>query len=283
MIAPFKKLFQKWNPTDPEFFQHLEETLLLADAGVKATTRLIDEIKKEKNLESPDSLLSLLKQKIIALLTPISPWQFPSTNPAVFIFVGVNGTGKTTTVAKMAAFFLKQKHQPLLVGADTFRAAAGAQLEMWAKKLGVDTVGSEPQADSASVVCDGIRAAKARGCDLVLVDTAGRLHTKTNLMEELKKGVRVAKKELQRNPDEIFLVLDATLGQNSLLQAKLFKEHVGVTGVILTKYDGTAKGGILLSVVEETALPICFVGVGEGENDLKPFVAKEFVEALFSC
>jgi len=283
LVDPLKSLFFGPKKEVAAIIPELEETLLAADVGIETTTFLIDALRESK-VRTSEEAYSFLKEKIQELLSnfKFEPYNLKSLpRPLVFFFVGVNGAGKTTTIGKIAAQYMEQGFRPMLVGADTFRAAAQDQLKIWAERCGGDFVGGEQDADPASVVFDGIEAAKARGCDLVLIDTAGRLQTKSNLMEELKKMVRVGEKALQQPVDEVFLVLDATVGQNGLSQARLFLEAAKVTGIILTKFDGTAKGGILLSVVRELGLPLRFVGVGEQIGDLKPFEAHEFVESLF--
>lgn len=253
----------------------LEEILLTADVGVTATEKLMQNATTEEEL----------KKEIVKILTPPSPLPSPllgeGGKPFVIYLVGVNGVGKTTTIGKLAHQFKTQGLAVMLVAADTFRAAAVEQLTIWAERNGVAITKGAANADPSSVIIDGLRSAKARGIDVVLVDTAGRLHTKSNLMEELKKMVRMCEKELGRNPNEIFLVVDAITGQNGFSQAKIFLEAIPVSGIVLTKYDATSKGGIIIAIAAETGIPIRYVGLGEGIADLKPFVAEEFVEKLF--
>ncbi len=277
-IAPLKRLFSDSRQLE-EIIPELEELLLSGDVGVATTTALIDDLRQ--NLASGANPTEHLKEKILKILTPSTSFALGDKKPFVIFIVGINGTGKTTSIGKLAHHYKAQGLKAMLVAADTFRAAAGDQLEIWAKKAQVDFVGGEPNADPASVVFNGMQAAKARAMDLVLVDTAGRLHTKSSLMEELKKMVRVCSKELGRDPNEVWMVLDATTGQNGLNQVKIFKEAVPLTGLILTKYDGTSKGGVLLPVVSETGLPLRFIGVGEGATHLKSFDAQSFVNDLF--
>ena len=257
----------------------LEEILLTADVGVAATEKLMQKAVTETEL----------KNAIIKILTPRNPSTQPSPargagarTPFVIYLVGVNGVGKTTTIGKLAHQFKAQGLKVMLVAADTFRAAAVEQLTIWASRNDVLITAGAANADPASVIVDGLNSAKAKGVDVVLVDTAGRLHTKSNLMEELKKMVRMSDKAIGRAPDEIFLVVDAITGQNGFSQAKIFLEAIPVSGVILTKYDATSKGGIIIAIVDQTGIPIRYVGLGEGITDLKPFVAEEFVEKLFA-
>jgi len=263
-----------------DLIPELETLLLEADVGVATTKDLIDSL-KQTSIKKSDEAVIFLKEKILKMVTPASPFMIPGYRPFVIFFVGVNGTGKTTTVAKMAYWLKNQNLPPLLVGGDTFRAAATEQLRIWADRLKVDFVGGGNNADPSSVVFDGIVAARARGVDAVLVDTSGRLHTKAPLMEELKKSVRSAEKALAQNVHEIFLVLDATIGQNALAQAMTFKQVLPLTGIILAKYDSAAKGGILLAITRETGLPLRFVGTGEKMEDLTPFNPQNFVDELF--
>lgn len=280
LVDPIKSLFFGAKKEIKALIPELEEKLLAADVGVATTTLLIDSLQNAP-VKTAEEGYDFIKKKVEEIVTSHKSFQLPEKSPVVIFFVGVNGSGKTTTIGKIAAQYKEQGLKPLFVGADTFRAAAKDQLKIWAERCGADFIGGAQNADPASVVYDGITAAKARGCDIVLIDTAGRLQTKTNLMEELKKMIRVSDKALGRAPDEIFLIIDATVGQNGLSQARLFFEAAKITGIILTKFDGTAKGGILLSVTRELNLPLRFVGVGEKTGDLKPFKPHEFVESLF--
>jgi fused signal recognition particle receptor len=256
----------------------LEEILIEADVGLEATTRLLDAVRDRRG---DADLRTVVKRELLRLLeaTP----QSPETNarPRVVLVVGVNGTGKTTTVGRLARLLTQSGERPVICAADTFRAAAVEQLEVWAERVGADFVRARPGADPAAVVFDAISAGKARGRDVVVVDTAGRLHTRANLMSELDKIRRVAGRAVDGAPHETLLVLDATVGQNGLAQARAFLESAGVTGVVLTKLDGTAKGGIAVAITAELGVPIRYVGVGEQLDDLVPFSAAEYVEALF--
>ena len=276
------RLLQGRRQVDAQLLEDLEELLISADLGVETTLFLIrslqEKLRRRELLEAA-RLKAALKVEMVALLTTAPPPQIRA-RPWVVLLVGVNGVGKTTTIAKLAHRDLSQGLTPLLVAADTFRAAAVEQLETWGQRLGTPVVKQKTGADPAAVVFDGLAAAQARGVDTVYIDTAGRLHTKVNLMEELKKMQRTAARKLPGAPHEVFLVLDATTGQNALSQARLFHEAVGLTGLILTKMDGTAKGGVALGVVHETGIPLRYLGVGEAMADLRPFEAQAFVEAI---
>ena len=256
----------------------LEEILIEADVGLSATKRLLDAIGRRTG---DDDLRSVLKAELRQLLEAPASVPVSGERPRVVLVVGVNGTGKTTTVGRLARLFAVGGQRPLICAADTFRAAAVEQLQVWAERVGADFVSARPGADPAAVVFDAITSGKARGCDVVLVDTAGRLHTRANLMGELDKIRRVAARAADGAPHETLLVLDATVGQNGLAQARAFLEAVGVTGVVLTKLDGTAKGGIAVAITAELGVPIRYVGVGEQVDDLVPFTPAEYVEALF--
>ncbi len=269
---------------DEELFEELEEILIQADVGVAATQRIIDEIRqtiKKKKISDATEVKRLLRQKMTEMLGEAVPLSLSATPPTVFLVVGVNGVGKTTTIGKLANRFRKEGKKVLLAAADTFRAAAIEQLEIWSERTNSDLVKHQAGSDPAAVVFDALQAARRRGSDVVIVDTAGRLHTKVNLMEELRKIRRVIERELPGAPHEVLLVVDATTGQNALRQAELFKDAVGVTGIILTKLDGTAKGGIVLAIKEELKIPVKLVGIGEKIDDLKEFDGNEFVAALF--
>ncbi|PHO06658.1 signal recognition particle-docking protein FtsY [Thermoanaerobacterium thermosaccharolyticum] len=268
---------------DDELFEELEEILILADVGVITTEKIIDNIKikaKEQKIKEADKIKDLLAEEIYNIMEA-NERPFNITSPALILIVGVNGVGKTTTIGKLANKFKNEGKKVLLVAADTFRAAAIDQLEVWASRNNCEIIKHEEGSDPASVVFDGIKAAKARGADIILCDTAGRLHNKKNLMEELKKIYRVAQREFDNSNIETLLVLDATTGQNAVQQAKIFKEAVNVTGIILTKLDGTAKGGIVISIKSELDIPVRFIGVGEGIDDLQEFDSEKFVRALF--
>jgi fused signal recognition particle receptor len=272
---------------DPGLLEELEAILYEADLGVKTTTRLIEEVSrglKRGDLKDPERVKEFIKEEILCILKsgekPLII-DFSQTKPFVFLVVGVNGVGKTTTIGKIAHTYSSQGKKILIGAADTFRAAAVEQLEIWAKRVGADFIKQSMGSDPSAVAFDTIHAARSRGTDLVFIDTAGRLHTKVNLMEELRKIKRIVSREYPGAPHEILLVLDATTGQNAISQAKLFHEAIGVTGIALTKLDGTAKGGIIIGITEEMKIPIRYIGVGEGLDDLKEFNATEFVEALF--
>jgi len=282
---------------DKSMLDDLEATLITADLGVKTTKEILahlDAQMKARKLVAPGQLRPAVEQQILTILenprdargaalrapAPKSP---PAGQPEVIFVVGVNGVGKTTSIAKLANFYMAQNRKPLLCAADTFRAAANEQLEIWAGRLGIEIVQQKPGADPSAVVFDALRAAKTRNHDPVIVDTAGRLHTKYNLMTELAKMCRIAGREVADAPHQVLLVLDGTTGQNGLQQARQFTEHAGATGIVLTKLDGTAKGGVVIAIVRELGLPIQFVGVGEKIDDLLPFNPKAFVESLFEA
>ncbi|WP_447978059.1 signal recognition particle-docking protein FtsY [Candidatus Nitrospira bockiana] len=270
---------------DPQVLEELEASLVSADLGIRTVERLIERLKQGRGVDQND-VLSLVKSTILERLQaaegePLSRLIERGPRPFVLLAVGVNGVGKTTTLAKLAQREKAAGRTPLLVAGDTFRAAAIEQLETWAGRVGVDVIRHRHGADPAAVVYDGLAAARARGVDVVLIDTAGRLHTKSNLMDELRKIKRVLSRELPGAPHEVLLTLDATVGQNALAQAKQFHEAVGVTGIALTKLDGTARGGIVVAIAEELKIPVRLIGVGEGVDDLQDFKAKEFVDALF--
>lgn len=258
----------------------LEEALILADVGVSTTQRLLGALRRTPNLDSPESLVAALKAEIKRILEQPAPGE-GSERPRVVLVAGVNGVGKTTSIAKLAHLYRQQGKKVLIAAGDTFRAAAIEQLEVWAERVGCDFVKHQSGSDPSAVAFDAVKAARAREVDVAIIDTAGRLHVKANLMEELKKIVRVVGREMPGAPHEIFLVLDATTGQNALSQAKLFREAIAVTGLILTKLDGTAKGGAVLAVRSEIGLPVRYVGLGEGLEDLRPFDSEAFAEALF--
>ena len=268
---------------DDDFYDELEESLILADLGVETATKATERLRKairEQKLKTPEEAKTALKQILVEMLSVSTPDLDLSTKPSVVLVIGVNGVGKTTTIGKIATQLTRQGKKVLLVAGDTFRAAAADQLEIWAGRSGADIVRQHEGADPASVVFDGIRAAKSRDVDVILVDTAGRLHNKQNLMNELNKISRIVERELPDSAREVLLVLDGTTGQNGLIQAKQFKEIAGVTAVALTKLDGTAKGGIVISVSDALQIPVKFIGVGEQADDLMPFNPKEFVDAL---
>ncbi len=281
--ATLGSVFSGFSQIDDEFYDELEESLILADLGVDTAVKATDKLRKtirEQKIKTPEEAKTALKQILVDMLSVGEPMLDLSTKPAVVLVIGVNGVGKTTTIGKIATRLVKEGKSVMLVAADTFRAAAADQLEIWAGRAGASIVRQHEGADPASVVFDGIRAAKARGVDVILIDTAGRLHNKQNLMNELGKISRIVERELPDSARETLLVLDGTTGQNGLIQAKQFKEIAGVTAVALTKLDGTAKGGIVIAVADSLQIPVKFVGVGEQADDLMPFEAKDFVEAL---
>jgi fused signal recognition particle receptor len=272
---------------DQDLLDELEELLFSADLGVRTSSQLIEGVRKglkRGELDEPEKVKDFIKQEIFQILksgeNPLSI-DFSQTKPFVMMVVGVNGGGKTTTIAKIAHQYSSQGKKVLIGAADTFRAAAVEQLEVWAKRVGADLIKQSRGSDPSAVAFDSIHAAKARKIDLVFIDTAGRLHTKVNLMEELKKVKRIIARECPGAPHEVLLVLDATTGQNAISQAKLFNEAIGVTGITITKLDGTAKGGIIVGITGELKIPIRYIGVGEGMDDLREFNASEFVRALF--
>ena len=277
------EVFDNADAIDDDFFDELEETLILADLGMDTVSKLMKELRyrvSSRGLTTTEHVKYNLKLILNDMLKHGDTALNLSTNPSVILVIGVNGVGKTTTIGKIATQLVKQGKNVLLVAGDTFRAAAADQLEIWAGRSGASIVRQHEGADPASVVFDGIQAAKARKADVIIIDTAGRLHNKQNLMNELNKISRVVDRELPGAARETLLVLDGTTGQNGLIQAKQFKEIAGVTAVAVTKLDGTAKGGIVIAVSDSLQVPIKFVGVGEQADDLMPFVAEDFVEAL---
>lgn len=271
---------------DDDFYDELEEILIGADVGLQTSLELVEKLREnvqKGRISEPEQVVDLLKEMLLDILGKETvPLAVSEEKPMVILMLGVNGVGKTTTIGKLAARYRKEGEKTLLVAGDTFRAAAIEQLEIWAKRSKSDLIKHQQNADPAAVIFDGIAAAKARGSDLVLCDTAGRLHNKANLMEELKKIYRVIGKALPGAPHEVLLVLDATTGQNALAQAKVFNEAANLTGIVLTKLDGTAKGGIVVAVARELQLPVKLVGVGESIDDLQPFDPQEYVEGLFA-
>jgi len=275
---------------DDEVLDNLEEVLITSDVGVDTTLKVIERIEERVARDkyvSTSELNGILREEIASLLAENNTddndsWELPSDHkPYVILVVGVNGVGKTTTIAKLAHYYAEQGKKVIIAAGDTFRAAASEQLSIWADRVGVSIVKHKEGADPAAVVFDACASAVAKEADLVIVDTAGRLHTKVNLMEELKKIGRVADKQIPGAPHQTLLVLDGTTGQNAVSQAKLFGEAVPVTGIVVTKLDGTAKGGVVISIKEELGVPVRWIGVGEQMDDLRPFNAKEFANALF--
>ncbi|WP_409309277.1 signal recognition particle-docking protein FtsY [Pectobacterium sp. B1J-3] len=271
---------------DDDLFDELEEQLLVADVGVETTRKIITSLTEHANrrqLKDADTLFVKLKEEMSTILAKVDePLNIEGKTPYVILMVGVNGVGKTTTIGKMARQFQAQGKSVMLAAGDTFRAAAVEQLQVWGQRNNVAVVAQHTGADSASVIFDTIQAAKARGVDVLIADTAGRLQNKAHLMEELKKIVRVMKKLDEDAPHEVMLTLDASTGQNAVSQTKLFNEAVGLTGIVLTKLDGTAKGGVIFAIADQFGIPIRYIGVGEGIEDLRPFKADDFIEALFA-
>ena len=266
-----------------DFYDELEESLILADTGMDVTLELVEELRRRVKREGVKTVEGAREVMVNVITDTLSAGELAlnlSTRPSVVLFIGVNGVGKTTTIGKIGRQLRAQRKKVLFCAADTFRAAAAEQLTIWADRAGVDIIKQQEGADPAAVVFDAMSAAKARGSDVVLVDTAGRLHNKQNLMNELNKISRVIDRELPGCARETLLVLDATTGQNGLIQAKQFKEAAGITGIVLTKLDGTAKGGIAIAIAKELGVPVKYAGVGEGIDDLRPFDAREFAQAL---
>jgi fused signal recognition particle receptor len=271
---------------DDDLFEELEEQLLIADVGVETTRKIITSLTEHasrKQLKDADALYGKLKEEMSEILAKVDePLDVSGKTPYVILMVGVNGVGKTTTIGKMARQFEAQGKSVMLAAGDTFRAAAVEQLQVWGQRNNIPVIAQHTGADSASVIFDAIQAAKARNIDVLIADTAGRLQNKAHLMEELKKIVRVMKKLDEDAPHEVMLTLDASTGQNAVSQAKLFNEAVGLTGITLTKLDGTAKGGVIFAIADQFSIPIRYIGVGEGIEDLRPFKADDFIEALFA-
>ena len=281
--AKVDALFKKFVKVDEDLFDELEELLISADIGVNTTEEILDELRdtvKEKRIKEPEEVKTELFDILRRMLGEHEPLNL-STKPSVILVIGVNGVGKTTSIGKISAELKRQGKKVVVAAADTFRAAAAEQLNVWTDRAGVDIIKQAAGADPASVVFDAISAVKSRGADVLIVDTAGRLHNKKNLMDELAKIDRVINRELPGAAKETLLVLDATTGQNAVYQAKEFKEASKITGLVLTKLDGTAKGGIIISIKKELGIPVKFIGVGEQIDDMKPFDSKEFAGALF--
>ena len=277
------EVFTGYNEIDDDFYDELEETLILADLGVDTATKVVSTLRRratDRGWCTTEHARFGLKQILTEMLNVGDTALNLSTNPSVILVIGVNGVGKTTTIGKIAKQLTQQGKKVMLVAGDTFRAAAADQLEIWAGRSGASIVRQHEGADPASVVYDGIQSAKAKGSEVIIIDTAGRLHNKANLMNELNKISRIVERELPDSAREVLLVLDGTTGQNGLIQAKQFKEIAGVTATAITKLDGTAKGGIVVAVADALQIPVKFVGVGEQADDLMPFVASDFVEAL---
>jgi fused signal recognition particle receptor len=286
LIAGLGSLFLGAKEIDEDLLEELESRLLMADVGVDATVDIIKSLTQRvsrKELTRPDALEAALKEELLALLKPCQvPLDVTSAKPFVILMVGINGVGKTTTIGKLARRYNAQGHSVMLAAGDTFRAAAVEQLQVWGERNEVPVIAQHTGADSASVIFDAVQAAQARSVDVLLADTAGRLHNKEHLMDELVKVVRVMGKLDSAAPHEVLLVLDAGTGQNALAQASEFQKVVGVTGICLTKLDGTAKGGVIFAIAKKLGLPIRYIGVGETAEDLRPFDAEEFIDALFT-
>ena len=281
LVGNIDSLLTRWTKADPILLEELEEILISSDTGAIVAERLIEKVKKARGSE-PEDVKDALKEEMLNILTEHEgALKLPDARPAVVLIIGVNGTGKTTTIGKLSDKLRGEGKKVIIAAADTFRAAAIEQLTIWGERSGAAVIRHSSGADPAAVVFDALAASKARGVDVLIVDTAGRLHTKINLMEELKKIRRILEREHPGSPHEVLLVLDATAGQNSLVQARIFSKDIGITGIVLTKLDGTAKGGIILSISEELRIPIKMIGVGEGIEDLRDFNAREFVDALF--
>jgi fused signal recognition particle receptor len=285
-VQKIGSIFQnrRWDETS---LDEMEESLIAADVGVNAVQKVMVTLRHQPPTGSEDAGLEMssrLQGALVSMLRdskPVPRREALSVKPWVILFLGVNGVGKTTTIGKLAAQYRNTGKKVLLVAGDTFRAAAIEQLDVWGQRAGVDVIKHRPGADPSAVVFDGMQAAKSRGTDVLLIDTAGRLHTKVHLIEELKKIRRVIAREQPDAPHETFLVLDATTGQNGLQQARVFKEATDINGIVLTKLDGTAKGGVIISIQEELAIPVKYIGVGEDVEDLQPFDPERFVQALF--
>ena len=283
MIRQVEAVINSFTKIDEDFFAELEETLILCDIGVQTSVKICDELRnriKKTGEKEPAQIKTMMKDIIMEMLSGSDELNI-HTKPSIILVIGVNGVGKTTTIGKLAANLKAQGKKVILGAADTFRAAAADQLQIWAERAGVELIRHAEGADPAAVVFDTISAGKARGCDVIICDTAGRLHNKKNLMDELSKISRVIDLEAADCDREVLLVIDATTGQNGVNQAREFKQAAGITGIVLTKLDGTAKGGIVIAIKDELNLPVKFVGVGEQIDDLQPFVAEDFVNALF--
>lgn len=286
-VGKIGDLIMRRNRIDEEFYEELEEILISSDVGVNTVMTLVEELRgevKKCRIEQPSELQPILSEKLIGLLRGDvgNELKLSTNGPTVILFVGINGVGKTTTIGKLAHRFKQQGKQVLLAAGDTFRAGAIEQLEVWGQRVGVDVIKQQSGADPAAVMFDAIHAAKQRKVDVLLCDTAGRLQNKSNLMDELNKIYRVIKREIPEAPHEVLLVLDATTGQNALSQAQIFDEKTGVTGIVLTKLDGTAKGGIVIAIRQQMNIPVKFVGLGEQMEDLQVFDSEQFVHALFA-
>ncbi len=283
-VEKVEQIFTGRGKIDEELYEELEEVLIRSDVGVQTSMELVENLRKEvknRKLSDAEQLKSVLEELIVNLLGEEVPLNLAEKGPSIILVVGVNGVGKTTSIGKLAQYYQRQGRKVVLAAGDTFRAAAIDQLEVWGERTGSDVIKQREGADPAAVAYDAVQAAKSRNSDLVIMDTAGRLHNKVNLMEELRKVKRVIEREIPGAPHEVLLVLDATTGQNALQQARLFQEVAGVTGIVLTKLDGTAKGGVVLGIQGETHIPVKWIGIGEGADDLRPFFPGDFAAALF--
>jgi fused signal recognition particle receptor len=286
LTQKIEKLVIGYADIDDDFLDELEETLIMADVGVQTTEKLMAAVRKgikKKEINSPQDLKPFLAKEITAILTAgeeNDKTRVAADGPTVLLVIGVNGAGKTTTIGKLSAYYKEQGKSVMLAAADTFRAAAIDQLEVWGQRTGAKVIKHEEGSDPAAVAFDAVKAAKARGVDILIVDTAGRLQTKSNLMQELEKINRVIGREIPGAPHETLLVLDATTGQNAISQAELFTNAAPITGVVLTKLDGTAKGGVVIGIKSQLSMPVKWIGVGEAVEDLRPFVAEDFAKAL---
>ena len=280
-----EQLVMGYADIDDDLLDDLEETLIMADVGVRTTDRLMEAVRKgikKKEINTPEDLKPFLEARITEILTTGSDeTRIAAEGPTVMLVIGVNGVGKTTTIGKLSAYYREQGKSVMLAAADTFRAAAIDQLEIWAQRTGAAIIKHEEGSDPAAVAYDAVKAASARNIDMLIIDTAGRLQTKSNLMEELSKINRVIQREIPEAPHETLLVLDATTGQNAISQADLFTKAAPISGVVLTKLDGTAKGGVVVGIKAELSMPVKWIGVGEGVEDLRPFEAADFAKALF--
>ncbi len=287
LTGKIEKLVLGYADIDDDLLDELEETLIMADVGVKTTEKLMASVRKgikKKEINTPEDLKPFLQKEITELLTAGSDeTRIAAQGPTVMLVIGVNGVGKTTTIGKLSAYYKEQGKSVMLAAADTFRAAAIDQLEIWGQRTGAAIIRHEEGSDPAAVAFDAVKAAKARNIDMLIIDTAGRLQTKSNLMEELKKINRVIQREIPEAPHETLLVLDATTGQNAISQADLFTKAAPISGVVLTKLDGTAKGGVVVGIKAELSMPVKWIGVGEGVEDLRPFNAADFAKALFEA
>ncbi|NLP43283.1 MAG: signal recognition particle-docking protein FtsY [Peptococcaceae bacterium] len=284
-VDKVEQIFSRTGKIDEELYEELEDILIQADVGVNTSLELVEKLRqavKERKLSDPEMLREVMQEQIREILGEQSSLNFAPSGPTVYLIVGVNGVGKTTTIGKLAKNLQNQNKSVLLAAGDTFRAAAIDQLEIWGQRVGVDVIKQAEGADPAAVAFDAVKAAKSRKIDVLLIDTAGRLHNKINLMKELSKIKKVIEREIEGAPHEVLLVLDATTGQNALQQVKLFQEAADVTGIVLTKLDGTAKGGVILGIQNESQIPVKLIGVGETADDLKPFDPEEFAQALFA-